>query len=286
MRTIHLVLAVSLVSATAFAGKKQEAKKHVDKAMKAHAEGKFDVALTELRAAYKLDPQPDLLYAMGQVYSKLGRCTDATESFEKFRAAKKKDPAIAKVVDEAIAACKTTDSPFQDTKPAEGTPTEPAKVETKPEPPKPEPAAVETPPKQEPPPPPPVVEPPKEEPLPVRSMPPPVAASSNHPWYGDVLGDVLVVGGVVAVVGAGLEYKGARSSIDDASNAMTLDQYNKSLDDAHSKRTYSLILGGAGAALIAGGLVHYMFHGKHDETHGVAIVPTAGGGLITWSGGL
>ena len=34
MRTTHLVLAISLVSATAFAGKKQEAKKHVDKATK------------------------------------------------------------------------------------------------------------------------------------------------------------------------------------------------------------------------------------------------------------
>jgi hypothetical protein len=48
----------------------------------------------------------------------------------------------------------------------------------------------------------------------------------------------------------------------------------------------SLILGGAGAALIAGGLVHYMFHGKAGEAHGVAIVPAAGGGLITFSGDL
>ena len=285
MRKLHLVLAVSLLSATAFAGKKQEAKKHVDKAMKAHAEGKFDVALTELRAAYKLDPEPDLLYAMGQVYSKLGRCTDATDSFEKFRTAKKKDPAIGKVVDDAIAACKPAgDTPFQDSHSAEGTTTEPAKTE----PAKVEPAVVETPPKQEPvnvEPPPPPPPPPKEEPLPPRPTPAP-AASSHEPWFSDVLGDVLVVGGIVAVVGGGIEYKSARSSIDGASNATTLDQYNKSVDDAHTKRTYSLILGGAGAALIAGGLVHYMMHGKHAETHGVAIVPTTDGGMITFTGGL
>lgn len=293
MRTTHLLLAISLVSATAFAGPKQEAKKHVDKAMKAHAEGKFDVALTELRAAYKLDPQPDLLYAMGQVYSKLGRCTDATGAFEKFRKAKKKDPTIGKVVDEAIAACKTADSPFQDTHAVEGT-TEPAKTEpAKTEPVKTEPAKVETtaskveeppPPKVETPPPP--VEQPKAEPLPEKQMPPPPPVASTSHWYGDVIGDVLVVGGIAAFVGAGIEYKGARSSVDDASNATTLDQYNKALDDAHGKRNVSLILGGAGAALVVGGLVHYMFHGKHAETHGVAIVPTADGGMITWTGGL
>jgi tetratricopeptide (TPR) repeat protein len=274
MRTTHLLLAISLVSATAFAGPKQEAKKHIDKAMKAHADGKFDVALTELRAAYKLDPQPDLLYAMGQVYSKLGHCTDATDSFEKFRKAKKSDPTIGKVVDEAIAACKPSDTPFQDTHATTG-PTDAAKTESKVEAPPP----VE-PPKAEPPPP---VEPPKAEPLPVKPMPP-VATSS--PWYGDAIGDALVVGGVAAIVVAGVEYSGARSSVDDASNATTLAQYNKSLDDAHSKRTVSLIVGGAGAALIAGGLVHYMFHSKQTETHGVAIVPTGDGAMLTWSGGL
>jgi tetratricopeptide (TPR) repeat protein len=292
MRTTHhLLLALSLVSVTAFAGHKQDAKKHVDKAMKAHAEGKFDVALTELRAAYKLDPQPDLLYAMGQVYSKLGRCTDATESFEKFRKTKKNDATIGKVVDEAIAACKPADTPFSDSHPAEGSTTEPAATEpAKTEPTTTEPAKVETtpaPPVETAPAPP--VEtapsPPAETAPPPPAEKPPTAPPGPGHWYGDVVGDALVTGGIVAIVVSGVEYAGARSSVDDASNAMTLDQYNKSLDDAHGKRTVSLILGGAGVALVAGGLVHYMFHGKHAES-GVAVVPTAGGGMITWSGGL
>jgi tetratricopeptide (TPR) repeat protein len=292
MRTTHhLLLALSLVSVTAFAGHKQDAKKHVDKAMKAHAEGKFDVALTELRAAYKLDPQPDLLYAMGQVYSKLGRCTDATESFEKFRKTKKNDATIGKVVDEAIAACKPADTPFSDSHPAEGSTTEPATTEpAKTEPTTTEPAKVETtpaPPVETAPAPP--VEtapsPPVETAPPPPAEKPPTAPPGPGHWYGDVVGDALVTGGIVAIVVSGVEYAGARSSVDDASNAMTLDQYNKSLDDAHGKRTVSLILGGAGVALVAGGLVHYMFHGKHAES-GVAVVPTAGGGMITWSGGL
>lgn len=283
MRSTSIVLAISLVSTAALAGPKpkgpkkedkdataKEAKDHIDKATKAHAAGKYDVALSELRAAYNIDPQPDLLYAMGQVFSKLGRCTDATDSFEKFRAEKKNDPTISKVVDEAIAACKPTSTPFQDSHATEG-PTEPAKTE---------------PVKAEPPPPPAEPPPPPAEPTPVVVQPPPPAAEGSHAWYGDVLGDVLVAGGVVAVISAGFEYKSARSSLDDAENAMSLDSYNKLVDDAHSKRNVSLLLGGAGAALIAGGLVHYMFHGKHGETHSVAIVPTSGGGFITLSGDL
>jgi len=198
MRTTHhLLLAISLVSATAFAGHKQDAKKHVDKAMKAHAEGKFDVALTELRAAYKLDPQADLLYAMGQVYSKLGRCTDATESFEKFRKAKKNDATIGKVVDEAIAACKPADTPFSDSHPAEGTTAEPAKTEAattepaKTEAATTEPAKAETapsPPVETAAPPPVETAPPPVETAPPASAEKPPAAAAGPPhWYGALM---------------------------------------------------------------------------------------------------
>jgi len=288
MRTTLTILALSLSAAVAHAGPKEEAKKHVDRAMKAHAAGKFDVALTELRAAYKLDPQPDLLYALGQVYSKLGRCTDANAEFEKFRTAKNKDPQISKIVDDAIAACHPTNSPFADTTAGEKTePTtpeasgEPAKVETTVEQPTP-------PPTEEPKPVP--VAPPAATPAPVADEPhPPPADTSiagSRPWYRDVVGDALVAGGVVALVGAGIEYSGARSSLDDAENATSLTSYNSLVDDAHSKRTVSVLLGVGGVALIGAGVVRFMLHDRGGETHGVAIVPTSGGGLITWGGSL
>ncbi len=72
---------------------------------KAHAAGDFNKALVELEAAYALDPQPDLLYAIGQVESKLGNCPEATSYFERFRATQT-DPAVPKVIEQAIAACK------------------------------------------------------------------------------------------------------------------------------------------------------------------------------------
>lgn len=100
--TIAIVLTIA---ATAHADPKAEAKVHVDAATAAHKQGDYTTALAELQTANRLDPQPDLLYAIGQVYAKLGRCAEATASYEDFRKTQK-DPAIASVVDQAVAACK------------------------------------------------------------------------------------------------------------------------------------------------------------------------------------
>jgi hypothetical protein len=218
--------------------KQAEAKQHVDAATAAHAAGKLDVALTELRAAYELDPQPDLLFAMGQVQAGLGDCTAARDSYEQYRAAMNNEAGIGAAVDAAIAACGAAPPP-----PTTTTQAAPA-------------------------------------------APPSPAPAGAGPWYTDVIGDVLTGGGAIALVTAGLEYRSARSALDDAEHATTLADYNKLVDSAHSDRTFALVLGAAGAALVAGGIVHYMMHGKTTETRGVAIVPTAGGGILTFSGGL
>jgi hypothetical protein len=213
-----------------------EVKQHVAAATAAHAAGKLDVALTELRAAYELDPQPDLLFAIGQVQAGQGDCTAARESYEQYRAAMNNETGISTAVDAAIAACGA---------------------------PPPAPAAAP-------------IQPPAPPPPPARG-----------PWYTDVLGDVLVGGGVIALVTSGLEYKSARSALDDAEHATTLADYNKHLDTASSDRTFSVVLGVAGVALVTGGVIHYMMHGKiTGETRNVAIVPTAGGGMLTLSGAL
>jgi hypothetical protein len=217
--------------------KQAEAKQHIDAATAAHAAGKLDVALTELRAAYAIDPQPDLLFAIGQVQAGLGDCAAARDSYEQYRTAMNEETGISSAVDAAIAACGA---------------------------PPPAPAAAP-------------IQPPVPPPPPTRG-----------PWYTDVVGDVLVGGGVVALVTSGLEYKSARSALDDAEHAPTLADYNKHLDTASSDRTLSVVLGVAGVALVAGGVVHYMLHGTTTttETRNIAIVPTAGGGMLTLSGAL
>ena len=255
---------------------KVEAKKHMEKGAKAHKAGDFGVALTELQAAYDLDPQPKLLFAIAQVQVKLDNCPDAITNYEKYIATEK-DKQKKAVVKQAIDACNekiAAATPPPAPEPPAATTPEPAVVATEPPPPA-EPIA------QEPvqPSPPPV----EDNPLPPKPMIVDRPAGGS-PWYKDVLGDVLVVSGIGAGAVSVFMYTGARSKLDDAERAATLDEYNDLVDDAKSKRTLSVVLAGGSAVLITAGILRYKLRSK-GEPRGVAIAPTAGGGLITWSGG-
>lgn len=107
-----LVIALLALPLTALAGPKEKAKaqKHMEKAQEAHQAGNYEGALGELQAAYAADPQPDLLYAIGQVYVKLGKCEDAIASYDKFLATNPPADA-AGLANEAITACKAQLAP-------------------------------------------------------------------------------------------------------------------------------------------------------------------------------
>lgn len=306
-------LATILIVAAATAGaadakpKKGSAKVHMDKAAKAHKDGKFDVALTELKAAYEIDPQPKLLYAIGQVYAKLDDCEQAIDHYEKFSDATK-DKSKRAVAKQAIDACKKrlaelkqepeqadrsdkpdkSDAVFRAKKPpadelptADTKPDEPS-VETAPPPP------VETAPVEEPKP-----EPAREikafdEPPPAKQPEPAAsvtATSGKKPWYKDPIGDALVITGIGAGVGSLVMYLGARSDLDAAESAGSLAQYNEHHDSAEKKQLYTVVFGAAGAALVVAGVVRYQLRSSGTESRSIAIVPTGDGGLITWSGG-
>ncbi|MBA3458887.1 MAG: hypothetical protein H0T46_02930 [Deltaproteobacteria bacterium] len=98
-----LLLALACAPLTALAGTKAQA--HIAKAMEAHKAGRFADALVELKAAYALEPNPDLLFAIGQVNVKLERCADAIEYYEKFLATKPGAQAQADT-QQAIDTCK------------------------------------------------------------------------------------------------------------------------------------------------------------------------------------
>ena len=274
-RVVLAVFAFALaLGASAQAGpkQKQEAKRHIDRATKAHKEGKFDVALVELKAAYKLDPQVELVYAIGQVYAKLGQCGEATTYFKEFAVKKGGKPEVQQVVDEAIASCQPSEPP------AVPEPT-PAPTPTPTPDPVSEPAPTPTPP------PGPVAAP--ASPFVATSAhvePPPSATESRH-WYGDVLGDALVIGGVVSVVVGLVVYHSATSDLDSAESSGSVTRYDQLVDDAHSRRTDSIVLVGAGGALAVAGLVHYLVHDDGHESRSIGLAPTRSGGLVTWTGG-
>ena len=253
---LALGLGLALAAPTAHAGKTDEAKAHVARASKAHKEGRFDEARVELEAAYALDPNPDLLYALGQVHAKLGHCQEATAYFQRF-VATQKDPQVAKVVDQAIAACRTV--PVADA-------SAPRPGESPPSPPAPQPAQ-------------PFAR--------SRAAPPAVAPPERSPWYRDKLGDGLVLGGVVAAIVGAIEYRSALSDLDAAeqrSSTTTIARYRDLIDGAHTKRTAALVLAGAGGALITAGIVRYVLRDRGTEVRSVGVAPARGGGVVTYEG--
>ncbi|HEU4616375.1 MAG TPA: hypothetical protein VFS15_29955 [Kofleriaceae bacterium] len=273
LATLLVVLATASVADAKPRGK-AAVKAHVDRAAKAHKAGDYARALEELQAAYAIDPQPKLLYAIAQVHAKLDDCAKAIDFYEQFIAATS-DKSKQAVAQQAIDACKQRVA-------AEPAP-EPAAVEPAPEPePEPEPAP---PPAEQPP----ATEPPKreirafDEPRP--APPAAVTVTTHSPWYSDPLGDALVIGGVAATVGSILMYRSAGRELDAAEAATALDDYADHRSSAERKQLYTVALAGGGIALVTAGVIRYALRDSRREARAVAIVPGAGGGLITWSGG-
>jgi tetratricopeptide (TPR) repeat protein len=107
MKQLVVLAALLVFPLAAHAGPKEqaEAQVHIQKATEAHQAGTFDVALAELEAAYALDPQPDLLYAIGQVHVKLNNCPVAITYYEKFLATGP-GPEPTTAANEAIDSCR------------------------------------------------------------------------------------------------------------------------------------------------------------------------------------
>jgi hypothetical protein len=264
----RLPLLFVLIAGVASADPKADAKAHIQKAAGFHGEGKFVDALFELDAAYALDPDPGLLYAIAQVQVKLDRCAEAIFNYEKFIASSPGDKP-AKAAREAIAACRTT-----------------LRAKANPEPPKPEPKAE---PIAEPKPEPPKPEPAKPEPPRVAdTTPPPVAPAPEKPsggraWYADPLGGVLVGVGIAGGVTGVLLYRKASSDIDAAPGATNYGNSEDLVERAESRRKLATIAGVAGGALVIGGIIRYVTAGGREQ-RGVAIVPTSGGAAVTLGG--
>jgi tetratricopeptide (TPR) repeat protein len=254
------------------AGPKQEARAHVQRATKAHKAGDLEKALKELLAAYGLDPQPKLLYAIGQIYTKLGQCSDASDAYLRFLSSGT-DARTAQVVKQAIDSCK----PIAPAEPAKDMEEPPPPPNEQPPPAKPEPQVVET----EPPPPPKRVamgraaEPPS----------PPPMSDRTKPWYRDVIGDVLVGGGVLSLVLGGFAYRAAITDLDTAESVKVKDheRYTELVDGARTKWLAGVALASGGAVFVTAGVLRFMLRDNRTEVRRVGVAPARGGGLLTWT---
>jgi tetratricopeptide (TPR) repeat protein len=245
MRVALSFLLVAAAAGSVMADAKKEAKVHLDKAGIAHKEGRYDDARKELEIAYTLDPNPALLYAIGQVHVMQGQCPQAITFYERFIASKPSE-AQAKKAQEAIDTCKKlqAEKPPEDTKPV-------------------------------------VIEKPPEK---IIVEKPVTVVTTTKPWYTDVVGDVLVGLGLGAGVAGAIFYRGALSDRDAADRVMSYEQYDQLIEDSDKKQRIAIVLSASAGALILGGVVSYIVRDRTVETRTVAITPTQQGGIVTWSG--
>ncbi|MDX2092778.1 MAG: tetratricopeptide repeat protein [Kofleriaceae bacterium] len=250
-------LLVCAVAGDAFADGASDAKVHVDKAMVAHREGRWEDAKAELEAAYALDPKPQLLYALGQVHVKLGRCEEAIARYEEFVRSGPPD-AARESANQAIVTCKVALAHAE------------ARTQHEVH------AATETTAK-------PATAPAMDVTASEASAVPAVRAV-ERPWYRDRrLGISLMGVGAASTVVGTLLYVRARGTVADAEDAPTYDEAARLVEDARRSRTMSVVLGATGIAMIAGGVV-YLVRVERRETRQVGVVPTTSGGLVTLSG--
>jgi len=254
-RRLFVITALAITASLqrASADSKTEAKQHVDRATELHEQGKFVQALDELKTAFSLDPKPELLYAMGQIHVSLGQCPQAITYYQRYLATKPA-PSTANAAIEAISACKTNPPPPADgaLAPADSSP----------------PPAIETLSRQD--------TPGTQPPRPEAPLAPPRA------WYGDYVADAMVAGGVAAGLAGIFEYRSAVQSRDRADAASNFQSYVDLIDRAHNQRTIAVAFGVAGAALAVAGGLHYVLTDRRAR-HSVAIGPSKGGAVVTWS---
>lgn len=111
MRALGMLLLVALVVAPRAAvaapahGIKPEARVHLERGLKLYDRQRYDEAIAELRAGLAIDPQPDLLYALGQAERRRGNCQRALEYYQSCLALVK-DPASVAALRVQIERCR------------------------------------------------------------------------------------------------------------------------------------------------------------------------------------
>ncbi len=244
---VVVVAAVALVAAPPAAGAepprtmRAEARVHYERGLRLYERRQYDDAIVELRAGLAVDPQPEILYALGQAERRRGHCDRAIEYYQSCLALVK-DPVAAAAVKVQIERCNVEqgdEGPLQ--LPAQAAPPTP----TPPTPTPPTPAA-----------------PPAAEPAPTLQAPAPVPAPSmptivappppRARWRHDALGLSLIGVGVAAAATGAALFGVAETRLDDAA-----DGYQQYADARGAPTLRAVGIGGLalGGVLVVAGVV-------------------------------
>ncbi|MEM9067220.1 MAG: TonB-dependent receptor [Myxococcota bacterium] len=86
MRRLVPVLMIALLSSTALADVRTEARRHFRRGMQLIQQGEVDEGIAELEVAYDTLPHPNVLYNIGRAYAESNRYDEAIEYFERYLA--------------------------------------------------------------------------------------------------------------------------------------------------------------------------------------------------------
>ena len=219
------------------------ARRHLERGMGHYNQKDYDKALVELKKGQNIDPRPEFLYALGQVYRAKGNCAEALKYYEAFIETAP-PPQQAEAARRNTERCKELLAP-----------------------PKPEspPAPLS-----------PVVAPP-----PTVAEPPPLAL--QRPWYRNWTAHALVAGGVVTLVTGVVVWQQGRLVIDRAWAATTYESYEaraRDLSSANAMQKSGVVLMAASGALFVAGALMYVLY-RPTERRGIAAYAGPGGALLT-----
>jgi len=244
------------------------AKSYTDAGLAAQNAGDHDTAITFYSKAYDLVPHPILLFNIAQAHRLAGRDDEAADFYQRFLATKPTGPE-ARIARDLLAeitkrSAKAAREAEESREAEEARKTEEAREATRVSEMR-EPSTGREPPS----------------PLPRDAAEP--SRPGRSPWYRDVLGDVLVLGGTASLALGGFAYSAAREDVYTANNAQTSYRYMELLDGAHTKRLVGIVFASSGVILVGTGVLRFVMVNRRSEAHRIAVTPTLGGGLLTWT---
>jgi tetratricopeptide (TPR) repeat protein len=247
MRALLVVLALT-TAASAQPSLSPEAKKHQDAGLALFDKGKYDEAIAEFEAAYKIEQAPKLLFAIAQAKRLGGHCDEAMPLYKKYL-----ETLPSETQTEAAQTGMKMCADEQAAREKERLEREREKAEAQPpdEPTPPEP-------------PPPVVAPPVGEVGPdERELPPP---PERKPWYRrHPIGAGLVAGGIVST-GVGIGFMiSSNAAKKRAQDEELRDDFLNAIDRANSRRRIGIGAIVAGALLATAGVLEIVLRGDGDE---------------------
>lgn len=261
LATFALTLGFGLAASSADA---QSTSPHEAAATAAYEAGDLDTALREFEAAHADTQRADLLYVIGRLHAERKECAKAIDSFQRYLATSP-GQTQADAAQAEIAKCKATLDAQRPPAGGGGTGGGDTTAGTMTGRTGDGASAA------------------------VGATPPASAARAgegSRSFTSDKLGMTLLVGGAVAGGAAVVLYVQARGAQcgDPVCTELTYDEYLDAEERAKTLRLTSLIVAGAGAVLLGGGLYRFATHDGGRREPSVALVPTRDGAALTVRG--